>query len=537
MSEPGRSVATRYGPLLYGSFIASVIVLGVFFRFHDLEGKLLWHDEVATRIFAAGYTIDEWKAELYTGEILDVAAVQRFQRVNPDNSLWDAVRGLARDDPQHPPVYYLLAGVWVKGFGDSIGTLRALSALLSLLGVFGIYWLSRELFASRRVAMVSVALFSVSPFFVLYAQEAREYSLWSVLVLLANAALLRAIRLTESPGERPARLFVAWLSYSLLTVLGLYTSFSTASVIIAQIAFIVGRERVRLTRTGLMSVAALSVSALLFLPWAIILYKHWEVFQISMRWSREIIIPRASLVRILALNASRPVLDFWPDLHEPAAYVVILAAVLLIVWSIIVVSRRVPPKTGLLLVALIIIPIALLLLPDLVVGGIRSVSARYITPSWIGVVLALAAFVGRPDILGKIGSRVMFGGLLAVSIASCISNARQEAVWTKGVSTSFPEVARIINASPTPLIVGGIERHSPGNLLALSAILAPQVRMQLLTIELERAYTLPEGIDDIFVMGPMEPLRLRLEAREHVELRLLVEDLFVQLWKVEWLDR
>lgn len=39
-----------------------------------------------------------------------------------------------------------------------------------------------------------MALIAVSPFHVLYAQEAREYSLWTVTILLSSAALLRAMR-------------------------------------------------------------------------------------------------------------------------------------------------------------------------------------------------------------------------------------------------------------------------------------------------------------------------------------------------------
>ena len=45
-----------------------------------------------------------------------------------------------------------------------------------------------------------------------------------------------------------------------------------------------------------------------------------------MRWSKDIVIPRASLLRLLALNLSRPVIDFWADLHSPAAWVGVLAA-------------------------------------------------------------------------------------------------------------------------------------------------------------------------------------------------------------------
>ena len=100
--------------------------------------------------------------------------------------------------------------------------------------------------------------------------------------------LLRALRLTEG-GETPlSRCGVAWGIYSISTVLALYTSFSTVTMILAQVLFLVIHKRGRVTsRTGVFSVTTLGVSAVLFLPWALALYRHWEAFQISMRWSRE----------------------------------------------------------------------------------------------------------------------------------------------------------------------------------------------------------------------------------------------------------
>ena len=157
MSAPGRcasesaSEASARVPrgaapsFLCGAAIVLLLSASVFFRFYGLEQKLLWHDEMATRVFAAGHTVDEWKDVLFTGEIFDVAEVEKFQRHEPKKSIAESVREMAEDDPQHPPLYYLLARVWVGIFGDAIGTLRALSAVASLLTLAGVWWLSREL--------------------------------------------------------------------------------------------------------------------------------------------------------------------------------------------------------------------------------------------------------------------------------------------------------------------------------------------------------------------------------------------------------
>jgi uncharacterized membrane protein len=519
----------------FAALIALTICLGVFLRFWALDEKLAWHDEVATRILAAGYLHDEWKAALYTGGVIDVADVQRYQHHNPERSVVKTITGLAQDDPQHPPLYYVLARLWISGLGDGIGTLRALSALLSLLCFPGIYWLCKELFRSSRIAWTAVALVAASPLFVLYAQEAREYALWTALILLSNAALLRAIRWTEeSPAWalRPAR---AWATYGLFTLLGLYTSFSTSSLIAAQIAFLLIRERGRLTRVAKASASTLAVTALLFLPWAVNLLRNYQAFNISMKWSREIVIPRLSLLRILGMNASRMTLDFWRELDCPLAWLAMGLTLISLVWALAFAIRRAPRTSGLLIGASIVLPLGMLLLPDLVFGGIRSVSARYLMPSWIAIEVALAfLLVGedRPPPARRLSWAALVA-VLAIGMGSSFSNAQQTAVWTKGISYELPAVAKAINGSARPLVVGNMELYNPGNLMALSNLLPPRARMQFLKPEMEEGYILPRDAGDVFLMSPTIQFRRGLEARERLRTRLVLEDIYLQLWAVD----
>ena len=512
------------GPAATVVLVVALLLLGAWFRVHDLGDKLVWHDEIATVHMVAGTTIDEWKTALYTGEVVDVADVQRFQRLNRDRSVLDAVSELAQHDPQHPPTYYVLAAAWVRVVGEGIGRLRMLSVLGSLLGLWAMYALCWELSLSRRVAWIGTAALAVSPFFVLYAQEAREYSLWASLILASNAALLRAIRATSAEGIPHG----AWAAYGLLTVASLYTSFSSAAVILGQVLFIILRERGRPNRVSLSAAATLSVAALGFLPWALNLARNYEAFAVSMRWSKEIVIPTSSLLRILALSISRPFVDFWADLDSGIAWIGVVTAVALCVWAVVSVCRDVPRERMLLFLCVLILPTAIHLVPDLLVGGIRSLSTRYLTPSLLMLLVALAWGLGARESRARTG---LAAAVFAVMIASCWHNAGRDATWAKGVSQSLPEVADVLNAAERPLLVGGIEIHSPGNLLALSTRLAAGTKMQFLRIADERAYVLADHDGEIYFMGPNVLLRQRLEEREQVRFELVVEDLFLQLWK------
>ncbi len=508
--------------------LSVLLLLGGWFRVHDLGEKLVWHDEIATVHMVAGYSIDEWKAALYTGEVVDVSEVQRFQKLNRDRSVMDIVQELATHDPQHPPVYYVLVAVWGRVVGEGIGQIRMLSVLGSLLGLWAMYALCWELSLSRRVAWMGTAALAVSPFFVLYAQEAREYSLWATVILASNAALLRAIRKTEAAPDKIPR--ASWAGYGLLTVASLYTSFASAAVILGQVLFIILRERGRPNRVSLSAAGTLAISALGFLPWALNLLRNYETFAVSMKWSKEIVIPTSSLLRIFALNLSRPFVDFWADLETVSAWIGVLAAVALCLWAVVTLCREAPWERLALILCVLILPTAIHLVPDLLFGGIRSLSTRYLTPSLLMLLVALAWLLGAPQRRPKLASGLS-AAVFAVMIASCWHNDRQEATWAKGVSYSLPEVARVLNASDRPLLVGGIEIHSPGNLLALSTRLDSGTKMQFLRIADERAYELAEHDGDIFFMGPNVLLRARLEELEQVRFELLVEDLFLQLWK------
>jgi len=519
--------------------VVTVVVLGVALRFVGLGENLVWHDEVYTRIFAAGYASDDWSEAIYSGEILGAGQVAQYQHHNPDRTVIDTVAGLARDEPQHPPLYYILARTWVSTLGSGIAMIRALTVLMSLLAFPAIFWLSLELFSSRRVAWITVALIALSPFFVLYAQEAREYTLWGVLVLCSNAALLRAMRLTEAePGPvwsvPPRALLGAWGLFAGFTVLSLYTSFSTGAVIIAQMIYVALRGRAG--RASPLCFGALAVAGVLFLPWALILLQHFEAFQASMAWSTVIVVPRSELLATLALNLSRSLLDFWPEYVHWATGPAVALAVALIAAAAVWVARRTPWQSSALLLLVFAVPIALLLVPDLIHGGIRSVSTRYLTPSLAVVLLAVGAAVGTRRPRAWV-SPAATAAVLLLALASCVHNARQETVWTKGVSANLPRAAEQINPYPGALVVGNRERHHPGNLLALSNLLDPSIQMQFLAIDAEAGYVLPRQFDDVFLYSPTLPFRERFERQETVRCHLLYEDLYMDLWKVEFLTK
>lgn len=567
------------------ALIAGLVLLGVALRLYGLEQKIVWHDEVATRVLAAGATMAAQTQGLYHAQVLTAGQVLQYQQVQQSTSVLALIADLAQHDPQHPPLYYVLAKVWVDLWGDSVYALRTLSVLFSGLGLLAMYWFVRELAASRRAALTAMLLMGVSPLFILYGQEAREYALWTLTLLLSSTALLRALRVSRTVptlleqnklglaasikdhvGESARSVKVralsevqrAWLLYGCSLLVAVYTSLSTLSLILVQILYVALVTRLQWSRTLYGFIVSLSAVGLLCLPWALNLLRNFEAFSASMAWSSVIVIPRTAVLRILSLNVTRNVFDFWPEVVQdqwlPIAASV--ACVTVIVVACVWVFRHTRRETRLYLLLLLVLPTSMLLLPDLLFGGIRSSNARYLMPVWLAVVAVLAIALDRALTLaaralerersgcgqGVYSSRQGVVGILlclavlclvALPMATNILHAQQQAPWTKSLSISLPEVAKIINQSANPLMIGNQERHHPGNLFALANLLKPETKMQLLPIALESSWRLPAHKGDVFLYSPTDQFRRALEKNNQVKSILVFEDLFLQLWKVE----
>ncbi|MEQ8961943.1 MAG: glycosyltransferase family 39 protein, partial [Coleofasciculus sp. C2-GNP5-27] len=152
--------------------IVTLLILGVFFRFTNLEQKPYWGDESLTSQRISGYTDQDFQAIVLQGEEMKVVEIQDYQRPNPQRGLLDAINALVKHG-EHPPLYYLMARFWMQLFQNIVTTPRSLSAVISLVAMPCIYSLCWELFESSLVGWIAMGLLAISPLQILYAQEAR----------------------------------------------------------------------------------------------------------------------------------------------------------------------------------------------------------------------------------------------------------------------------------------------------------------------------------------------------------------------------
>ncbi len=238
--------------------IVIILTLGLFFRFTNLEQKIYWYDEAFTSLRISGYTEEEVAQQVFNGQVIGLEELQKFQTISPEKSIMDTISGLAIEEPQVTPLYFMMARLWVSYFGNSISATRALSAVISLFALPCIYWLCRELFQSPSTGVMAALLVAISPYHVLYAQDARMYSLWTVTTLLSSLFFLQAIRLNDRKR---------WALYAIALVTGPYTHLLTMVTVFVHGLYLMIVERLRLSGMVINYLFSTLIGFLLFAPW------------------------------------------------------------------------------------------------------------------------------------------------------------------------------------------------------------------------------------------------------------------------------
>ncbi|MFB2972217.1 glycosyltransferase family 39 protein [Aerosakkonema sp. BLCC-F183] len=510
--------------------IIILIILGIFFRFINIDKKIYWRDETYTSLRMSGYTKAELNRQVFNGKEIRIEDLTKFQHINSEKSPLDTIKGLATEEPHLPPLYFLMARFWVQWFGDSIAIIRSLSAILSLFAFPCIYWLCRELFDLPLVAWMAVGVIAISPFQVLYAQEARPYSLWTVTILLSSAALLRAMRIQTK---------LSWIIYAVTVVLGLYTFLLSGLVNIGQGIYVFVVEGCRFTKKFTAYLVVLIVGYITFTPWILFVISNFSEFNKRTRWtSREVSL--FSLFNMWLGNLSRIFFDVGIGSDDPLSRIIPLSPFILILlitigYAILFLYRRGSKREKLFILILIIVCAIPLVLPDLILGGRRSGIARYLLPCYLGIQLAVAYFLAAKisflpfKVWQQKLWQVVTIAIFSAGVLSCAIGSQAQVWWNKDAS-ELPAIAGIINQANYSLVVSDT---NPEPIFALSYLLDPKVRLQLLVKP--NIPKISQGFSDVFLYKPSDGLRMKLEKEQSYQSKPMQElgKFQDQLWKLE----
>ncbi|MEO0839840.1 MAG: glycosyltransferase family 39 protein [Cyanobacteria bacterium J06643_5] len=498
-----------------------VLIIGIFFRFTHLDQKVFWFDESATMLKISGDTAQVWSNRLPSNKLIGTEDVPKYFLPNPESNIFDTIKLLAKQDAKHAPLYFVMLRFWVDLFGNSLAAMRSLSAIISLLVFPSIYWLCVELFKKPKVGLTSVALAAVSPFHILYAQEARMYSLQMVVVLLSSAVLLRAIRINSKQS---------WGIYTLSLLLSIYTHTITLFVALAHGIYIVAAYGFRQTKITRNYLFASFISLLGFAPWLYFIITNSEQVKSSMDWSTKAI-PLSSLMTHWVINLSRVFIDFNPSyrlnefssFNNPFSIFYIGAILILVGYSIYFIIRNSHRRTWILVLSLIGIPFLALALPDMLFNGIRSFNNRYLVASYLGIQLGVAYLLATKMVFAaklwqQKSWQILTITLIGFSIVSCAIISTAETWWNKYYSSDIIPMTKIVNQSSQPLLIVEKYWRSGWNLYSINNFLESKVKIKPL-IEGNMTNEISDKFSNIYVFNPSTKLKTKLRNSQKYEIQ------------------
>jgi uncharacterized membrane protein len=156
----------------------------------------------------------------------------------------------------HPPLYFFTLREAMLVFSDKLFSIRFVSVFWSVLAIPLVYRIGKRAERSEVVGILTTLVTAVSALQVLYSQEARMYAMataWAAASLWCTVELLQP----SSPALLPKRAKGAgwWIAFILTSLIGMYTHYCVAFVVIAEglaLLWVARRDRrtfIRLARS------------------------------------------------------------------------------------------------------------------------------------------------------------------------------------------------------------------------------------------------------------------------------------------------
>lgn len=133
----------------------------------------------------------------------------------------------------HVPGYHILLHYWQMIFGNTIFTARMMSLVFFVALIPATYALASYAF-NRKVGLFATLLVTLSPFMDWYGSEARMYTMLALITVLHQLTFLKLYK-----EGKP----VHWVWFTVTAILGMYTHYFFAFVILTELFFFVFSQK------------------------------------------------------------------------------------------------------------------------------------------------------------------------------------------------------------------------------------------------------------------------------------------------------
>lgn len=239
--------------------MASLVAIYIAVRFWHLTDSCLWFDEIFS-IHAAKHS-------------------------------WDGLLQFVALDLIHPPLFYVFLKLWIGLGGESILWLRAFPVVFSVVSIFPLILLLRELKQNTRVQLICLFLLTFNGTLLKYSQEVRMYSLMMFFALFSMWLFARYF----FKGKN-------FIPFVIVNILLVYTHYYGWLVVGSEVAAILIFQRIKWRR----ALTMLAITFVSYTPW---IFAVWNAAKTGTGLTQNIgRTPRPGITDLtkLALNLVEP---------------------------------------------------------------------------------------------------------------------------------------------------------------------------------------------------------------------------------------
>jgi uncharacterized membrane protein len=328
--------------------------------------------------------------------------------------------------------------------------------------------------------------------------------------------------------------------YAASLALGFYTFPFSVFVGIGHGIYVIAIERCRLTKAVIAYLLALLTALLLFSAWIAVAIANWSQ-QVGLSWTA-VPIPLLNWLKTWGLHVNRTftltVGDFGFD--NLWTYLTLPIFLILVGYSIYFICHQTPKRVWLFVLTLMGTLALALALPDLILGGQRSTSTRYLVPFLLGIQLSVAYLLAAQITSTNLSKRTFWQGVMAgvisIGVVSCAISSQSDTAWNKVVSYNNHQVARLVNQANNPLLISNSFGINFGNTFALSYLLESKVRLLPVDgwippdlMEIPKA---AQNFVTVFILNPPDAFQKNIEKAYNTKLELVFNDSHLWLWKL-----
>lgn len=427
-----------------------------------------------------------------------------------DRSLGEVLDLVSSDAEISPPFYFILAWLSTK-LGAAPELVRLPSLIAGTISIPLVYLVGARAL-NRNAGLIAAAVFTLTPFMIFYSADGRGYAVAIAFLLGSTLAMLAACR---DGGTR------WWVVYGVLSLLAMYTHYTTAFVLVAQLGWLFWAHPEARRPALIANVAA----AVLYLPWLPGLIGDTDSPTIEVLSHLQGDGFAAKRVAVEAWAVGYP---FQAPRDVPGAFAGILGLAGFVVAAIASLLRRVQlraaaaagarpaliPK-GAVLVLAMAVATAVFEALILFTTGNDLFGARNLTTSSAGLALLIGAVLA--------GAGRLWGTICTIAVLACFSIGTARALSTDSKLLDFEGAAAYIEAESAPdaVVVDFVSSLlTPVPLTSLDAYLE-QTRPEYRILQPQGP---PPYLPGTPTLPPKEELREAVRTARESELVVVVND-------------